>query len=67
MRDIPELLSRVVQTRDELKHAERDVERARASFREAVRAAHARGVSYSLIGQTLGVSRQWVSELARDG
>lgn len=69
--EIPRLLEEAVQAVENLRRAEAEAEAAvsaaRGQVRQAFAAARAAGISNSLIGKTVGISRQRVSQISRSG
>jgi hypothetical protein len=50
-----------------VQRAEENLRQSRRELHEAMRAAHAAGISYSAIGRVVGVSRQRVAQIVERG
>jgi hypothetical protein len=62
-----ELLRRVIRARERIQEREASVADARRQLSEALVAAREGGWSYAAIGRELGITRQRVAALVREG
>jgi hypothetical protein len=66
MTELPARLAEVAESAEELHALEGKMTAARARFYERLRAAHAAGASYALLGRISGVSRQAISQVLKN-
>lgn len=63
MRDLAAALTRVSDSAEAVRQAERDLEERRRELREALRQGRALGLTLAQLGKAAGVSRQRVAQL----
>jgi hypothetical protein len=66
MTELPARLAEVSESAEELHALEEKVVAARARFYERLRAAHAAGATYALLGRIAGISRQAISQVLKN-
>jgi hypothetical protein len=66
MTELPARLAEVAESAEELRALEAKTTAARARFHERLRAAHAAGATYALLGRIAGVSRQAISQVLKN-
>jgi hypothetical protein len=63
---IPELAQHIVdvtRARDLVRRREAELDEARRDFSDRLRAAHSAGLSYAVLGRSLGLTRQRVARI----
>jgi hypothetical protein len=63
MPELADLLADVARAAAEVRTHEHELEEARERFRAALRAAHAAGCSYALLGRAAGLTRQRIARI----
>jgi hypothetical protein len=66
MPELAEKIAAAAKVAEELRAAEREQEKVRERFRDALREAHGAGASYGLLGRVVGLSRQRVARIVAD-
>jgi outer membrane murein-binding lipoprotein Lpp len=62
--DLVQTLARVEEANQKVEQVERDLDAARSELRDALRAAHAAGASYTQLGAVIGKGRERARRIA---